>query len=300
MNSNIGSIIQVLSYYDVFSHPIKLSEIADFSRVSDDLCPKSIEDELRKLIHAGVVYQHNEFFSLQADPSVVEKRIRSNIEAEQKMHIAQRKAQLIARFPFVKAVMISGSLSKGVLHPDGDIDFFIVTQPNRLWIARTFLVLYKKVFLLNSRKYFCVNYFVDEDHLRISEENLFTATEIVTILPMVNSEVYKRFMNENSWTASYYPKVSMRNVSTTTDVKKKFFGKAMETILKGSLGETLDSRFMKITLKRWQRKFGHFSNEEFELAMKTTKRVSKHHPSNFQKKVLDTYNEKLKRFEHLI
>lgn len=289
----------MLSYYDVFSHPLTLSEIVEFSDIPHP-SHQAIEEELNKLVASGEVFKHEEFYSLQPNPEIGEKRIMSNKEAERKMNIAHRKAQLIGRFPFVHAVMISGSMSKGVMHQDGDIDFFIVTKPNRLWIARTLLVFYKKVFLLNSRKYFCVNYFVDEEHLRISEQNLFTATEIVTILPMVNSEVYQRFMEVNAWTNKHYPNKVPREVTHTAHLRKGMLGKVMEKLLNGQLGERLDARFMKITLKRWQRKFGHFDEAEFELAMKTNKRVSKHHPSNFQQKVLDQYNEKLKRFEHLI
>ena len=299
LKSNIGSIIQVLSYYDVFSHPLTLSEIVEFSGIPHP-SHQAIEEELNKLVASGEVFKHEKFYSLQPNPEIGEKRIMSNKEAERKMNIAHRKAQLIGRFPFVHAVMISGSMSKGVMHQDGDIDFFIVTKPNRLWIARTLLVFYKKVFLLNSRKYFCVNYFVDEEHLRISEQNLFTATEIVTILPMVNSEVYQRFMEVNAWTNEHYPNKAPREVTHTAHLRKGMFGKVMEKLLNGQLGERLDARFMKIKLKRWQRKSGHFEEAEFELAMKTNKRVSKHHPSNFQQKVLDQYNEKLKRFEHLI
>ena len=88
---------------------------------------------------------------------------------------------------------ISGSLSKGYYDDDGDIDFFIITSPKRLWIARTFLILYKKIFLLNSRKYFCVNYFISSNALEIEEKNIFTATELTTLLPMFGNGSFHKF-----------------------------------------------------------------------------------------------------------
>ena len=36
------------------------------------------------------------------------------------------------------------------------------------------------------------------------------------------------------------------------------------------------------------------SDEDFALAFKSSKKVSKHHPSNFQKKVIDSLNNKYK------
>ena len=78
---------------------------------------------------------------------------------------AKAKARFISKFPFVAAVGVSGSLSKGYYDSDSDIDFFIITQHNRLWICRTLLMVYKKIFLLNSRKYFCPNYFISSEQL---------------------------------------------------------------------------------------------------------------------------------------
>lgn len=255
---------------------------------------------LNELVNRKLVFEFEGFYGLKDCAVSAEKRLWGNQRARDVMKIAEKKAAFIGRFPFVKGVFISGSLSKGVFLEDGDVDFFIVTQPNRLWVARTLLVFYKKVFLLNSRKYFCVNYFVDSDHLKIDEENLFTATEIITLIPMVNPDLYQDFIMENNWVNEFYPEAGLLDTNRTQGLKKKGLGRGIERLLKGKFGESLDAKFMRITLRRWQRKFGHFSEEEFELVMKTNRRVSKHHPSNFQKRVLDKYNEKLKHFEHLI
>ncbi len=88
-----------------------------------------------------------------------------------------------------------------------DLDFFIITAPNRLWIARTLLVLYKRVFLANSHKHFCVNYFIDEKHLEIEEKNLFTATELATVIPLYGSKQYENLQGVNSWLARILPQL---------------------------------------------------------------------------------------------
>ncbi len=91
------------------------------------------------------------------------------------------------------------------MHEDGDIDFFIITKADRLWICRTLLVLYKKVFLLNSRKYFCVNYFVDENNLKIKDKNMFTAIEVKHLLSVYNPELIGHFKEINNWTNEFIP-----------------------------------------------------------------------------------------------
>ena len=92
----------------------------------------------------------------------------------------------IKRFPFVRAVFLSGELSKNISSDDGDIDFMIVTEKNRLWICRTLLTFFKKIFLFNQKKYLCINYFVDEEHLHLPKKNIFTATEIAHVKPLFN------------------------------------------------------------------------------------------------------------------
>ena len=92
-----------------------------------------------------------------------------------------------------------------------DLDFFIITAPKRLWIARTLLVMYKRFFLFNSHKYFCVNYFVDEDHLEIEEKNLFTATELATVIPLYGQVHYTNLLKANPWLKRFFPNYTPRS-----------------------------------------------------------------------------------------
>ena len=67
--------------------------------------------------------------------------------------------------PYVRGVFISGQLSRYIADQKSDIDYFIVTEPERLWIVRTLFVLFRRTFLLNNRKYFCTNYYVTTEKL---------------------------------------------------------------------------------------------------------------------------------------
>ena len=88
---------------------------------------------------------------------------------------------MLFQFPFVRGVFISGSLSKRCAAEKEDVDYFIVTSANRLWIARTIMHLYKKLTYLRGRQdRYCMNYFIDEEALEIKEKNIFTAVEMIT------------------------------------------------------------------------------------------------------------------------
>jgi len=145
------------------------------------------------------------------DESRVSRRIAGNKKAEELIPVAKRKALLIASFPFVRGVMASGSLSKGYMDDASDLDFFVVTSKDRVWITRTLLALYKRIFLKNSHQFFCANYFVAEDHLEIEEKNIFTATELSSVLPLYGANVYHDLIRANKhWLCRFFPNFNPR------------------------------------------------------------------------------------------
>ncbi len=284
----LKSILGTLAYFDVFGHPLTLAEIREFNRIPS--CNEEfIESALMELISMDLVHTSRGFFFLGNDGTVVDRRIAANNLARKRMQSAWHYSTLIARFPFIRAVMISGSLSKGVMDADDDIDFFILTAPGRLWIARVMLTIYKRIFLLNSHRNFCLNYFVDEDHLTIPDQNIFTATEIGLILPMYNRELYRRFLNENAWFRSYYP--NLPEVVTVKNNPDRFLAELFEMLFSGRLGNKLDDYCMNITRRFLARKYRNMKPERFDADLETSKSVSKHHPNSQQFRVLDSYRK---------
>jgi hypothetical protein len=72
----------------------------------------------------------------------------------------------------------------------------------------------------------------------------------------------------------------------------------LEKIFSGTLGEKMDILFMSMAMKRWKRQFGsNFSEEDFALAFKSRRNISKNHPRFFQKHVLIHLKEKIEQFE---
>ncbi len=294
---SVASVIRTLIYYDVFNYPLSEQEILAISSLIPDEKHK-LGRIMDHLTEQGIVHKIDGYFSLSDDPSTVKARLRGNKKAERWMVKAERFSRIIAAFPYIRGISVSGSLSKGFLGEDPDIDYFIITAPNRLWLARTLLVAFKKVFLLNSYKYFCINYFIDSENLEIEEKNLFTATEIVTMIPMYGNGIKEDFFRSNRWIDEYYPNYSRRPIEMLTDRKKGFMKKVVERILDSHAGDWLDERFMRMTINHWRKKFGHrFPEEEFQLAFKSGRRISKHHPSNFQKRVMQEFNKRKARLE---
>lgn len=286
--SKTRATLRVLAYFDVFRHPLTVHELARFTGQDEH----DTRDALTELLLAGIVRHHLGYWSMGDARAAAMARIADEERAQRRMPKALRMSALIARFPFVRAVFISGSMSKGRLDADGDIDFFIITAPGRLWVARTLLVLFKKVFLLNSRRDFCVNYFIDTEHLTIEDQNRFTATEVVTLIPTYGNGTTEAFFSRNAWAFKHYPHTlppRSREVLLGHPRSKRL----VERLLGGSMGAALDALCMQLTWRFWRFKFSDMDPRTFDLALRTRTYVSKHHPRNFQQRVLDAYHARL-------
>lgn len=293
MNSKPGNspIVQILVYFNIFHHPLKLEEILH----SQNLDQISIKQQIDPFLKSQTLFEYNGYYSPSSSiKNLVAERVKKEERAKSYFTKLPFYTRIIKSFPFVKGIAISGSLSKGVMHEDGDIDYFIVTSKNRLWICRTFLILFKKIFLFNSRKYFCLNYFVDEENLKIKDENIFTAIEVNHLLPVYNSDLIAELKKKNDWTKHYFKGTTsqLKLNPTSGDSKSKLL---IEKALNYSFAEKLDLYFMRLTCKRWQSKFKGFDEKKMELTMRSNRGVSKHHPSDFQTKVLTAYSESLQQ-----
>ncbi len=289
-------LLRFLCYFDVFNHPLSVRELKALSHEEDE---KKIHDTLETLIEKGVVFRQDDLYGIR---ETISEQISIRNEKEDRAQSYYQKLprylRLIKAFPFVRGVAISGSLSKNVMPEDGDIDYFIITAANRLWVCRTLLVLFKKVFLLNSRKYFCLNYFVDENNLEIIDKNIFTAIEVKSLITVYNSALMNEVKQKNNWTQEFVPGQLSHSKLLPLEPKKGFtFKKIPESFFFGGFGDRIDLFFMKKTYKRWQQKFKNFDADKFELTMRTNRGVSKHHPRDFQSKVLQEYQTRIDNFE---
>ena len=291
-----SSIIRILLYFDIFNHPLKREEI--FAMLSlPDACAEAFNGELKLLVAENIVTDLNGYYTIYSSNDCVRKRIDGELRAVKMFKKSKRFSSLIAAFPFVRTVCISGSLSKNVMDKEADVDYFIITAKNRVWVTRMLLILFKKIFLLNSKKYFCVNYFIAEDALDIREKNIYTATEIATLMPVFNYEGYAEFMEKNNWYRSFYPNYPLRSDERKVNGMLQGVKRMSEKLLSGKVGEKVDDLFFRITLRHWKKKFKNFDEQSFDLRLRSLKTESKHHPRGFQEKVLARFDEQVRRFE---
>ncbi len=291
-------LLKALLYFDIFHYPLTAKELKRFCRVLTTF--EEVDYELTLLEKSGYVKQTRGYFAISTNDieQLVKRREEGSIKAEALLKNAKYYSSLISYFPFVRGIYLSGSLSKGYADDKSDVDYFIITEPGRLWICRMMLVLFKRLFLFNSHKYFCVNYFVDSNSLEIHDINIFTATELATLVPVCNLSLYHKLMQANPWVKEYFPNTLLQTVSADNiPNNNSWIKKGIEKLFIGKIGDKLDDIYLRITVGKWKKKFKNLSEPEFELNLRSRKNTSKHHPQGFQLKVEAAFRQKISEFE---
>ena len=286
-------ILATLAYFNMFDYPLSKSEIFIFLGHCDDF--HEFEFGLQELQDEFIIFKIGEFYSLYNNYSLAARRYRGNEKAKIMLRKADKAASLLSAFPFVRGIAVSGSLSKNFADENTDIDFFIITSANRLWIARTFLHIFKKfTYLFNMQDLFCMNYFIDEEELGILEKNIYTATEIATIMPLCGCKIFDSFFKENTWARSYFPNKYMY-IPPSRDIKKTWFKYLIEKLFNNRIGNSLDKYLMKLTAKSWDSKTrsNKTNSKGILMSMHTGRHFSKPNPDTFQKKLLQRYDNHL-------
>jgi predicted nucleotidyltransferase len=286
-------ILATLSYFDIFNYPLTQTEIAQFLKTT--YCQQEFVEDLHNLTMENWIYKFDEFYSLQDNSSFVQRRRKGNVKAKAMLKTAEKIAGFLSTFPFVKGVAVSGSLSKNFANEDSDIDFFIITERNKLWLARTFMHCFKKIaILLKKEDLFCMNYYIDEEMLQIKEKNIYTATELATLLPLRGINIFTEFFGHNLWSNNFLPNHSLR-VSYVEEAKNPFLKKIVEFLFRNPVGDLFDYLLMRLTIYKWNKKSrsGKTNKRGIVLSMDASKHYAKPNPLLFQKKFMELYEKKI-------
>ena len=289
------SILKVLTYFDVFSYPLTAEEIIFF--LDRSTTKKEAIVALNDLAKARQLYHFNNFYSVTNDPALITRRLNGNKLAVGHIKRAISVAKFLYWLPYIKGIAISGSLSKNFADENSDLDFFIITAANRLWIVRIiYSILYKIVSLAGIKNWFCLNYFVDERGMEIKERNMFTAIELSTLMPLKGKTIFHNFFHSNSWVCEYLPNYSP-NYTYLKDASPVLPKRIAEWTMNFKYGSRVNNNLLSFFKKRFEKQTAENKKSEKGLtigAYKAEKHACKPLPQYFQPSILLKFEERFK------
>jgi len=119
--------------------------------------------------------------------------------------LAMRYGTWLGRLPFVRMVALTGALAmRNVAESDDDLDYLLVTAPDRVWLARAFAIIVVRLVKWRGVT-ICPNYVLADDALLQDQKDLFVAHEVAQMIPICGYPLYWRFRETNRWVGAYLP-----------------------------------------------------------------------------------------------
>lgn len=282
-------LIKTFLYFAIFKHPLTKEEAKNFCQYKTE----NIDADLDYLVEKNFIYKIGEYYLPYNHDSWIKRRIDGNKLAKKKMGKAKRMSKILSQFPFVRSVMISGSLAKGYMDKSSDIDFFVIMKSGNIAISKALIGLFRRFFATKS---LCVNYMINEENLHIEKQNIYTAVEMATLIPTVDSGLFEPFMQKNMvWVRTFLPNAIIKK-NNIAPMKSGVVKQVGEFMLTNRLADQLDSRLRKIYIKRSGLQLNPNKRKKNEEQV-INKGILKLHNKSYQSRIINMYQEYEHNFE---
>lgn len=312
------AIFATIAYYDYFNYPLTAVEIYKYlikpntkyeipNTKTTDSKIKPAFNEIIDILDGSewlkkLIGQKNGFYFLRGRREIIEQRIQRKKLTDQKL----KKSNWILRFvyclPFVRLVMISGTVAIGNPSKKSDIDLLVVAKAGRIWTTRAFLTFFALIFgkyrhTGETENKLCLNHYITDKTLAIDFGNLYKAQEYLNILPAAGEPgIYDGFFAANrKWMEKYLccaggsNRSSLRNFSPgRTSAGCKYI---LEYFLGGKIGDMLECYAKNFQIKHIK-KNPLTSGEHARVRYDDGNLVF--HPVLVEPKIIGKYEEKIK------
>ena len=198
------AIAHTVAYADVFDYPMRPSEIHRYL-IETALDSRTFDEMLDStLANSNSLDERRGFTFLRDRSELLDVREQRQSKSNTLWPIAVHYGRLIARLPFVRMVAVTGSLAVNNVGDYEDVDYFIITADDNLWITRAMVIAIVRMAARQGVQ-LCPNYFLTERAMLISDQTLYTAHEIAQMVPLSGPDVYAEFRAVNDWTANFLP-----------------------------------------------------------------------------------------------
>jgi len=197
----VEAIDEVLAYSSIFHHHMSIEDLLRHIRI------KSLESDLILAIQTSshLFFEEGIVFSSRypKNPNHAKKKELAAKSLEKTKEVLS----ILNSCSHITGLAITGSVAAGVNSKDGDVDVLIITKPGWVWRIRA-LAIYL------SHKYpggdlLCPNMVISEDSLEF-EEAIYTAREIMQIIPIKDSGGLTELYAKNMWAQDILPNASRK------------------------------------------------------------------------------------------
>ncbi len=211
--------LKTIIFFDLFSYPLTAYETWRYLQYKTDFL--SCKKHLDNLVKEGRISERETFYYLKNQEKNLEYRNNRYHHSNRKIEIARKMVKLFSFLPSVKFVALSNLIGRHNMRDGSDIDLFIITSKNRLWITRLFCaglmkLLNKRPNKKTKRDKICLSFYVDEVNLNLEDLALKEGDDyyfyywLTGLYPLFDKGAYHSYlMTKNHWLKNYLPNVDL-------------------------------------------------------------------------------------------
>jgi hypothetical protein len=197
------AIARSVLYASLFDYPLTLAQLRQ-TLIDSVQTPSQILSAYDRSDPLQAVVEYRDgFFFPRGRYGLVDERRRREGRSRAFLHRHRIVLWLVSRMPFVRMVALSGSIAHLNLEGDGDLDLFIVTRGRHVWSVAVAVVVLAK--LMRQRRTVCANFVVADSRLTLEQQDLFTASQVVHLKPIVGRDLFVEFIAANPFVRRFYP-----------------------------------------------------------------------------------------------
>lgn len=152
----------------------------------------------------------------------------------------RRLLEAICTLPFTRLVALSGSISHLNIASGGDLDLLIITEGHHVWSVAVAAILLARAF--RQRRTICVNYLSSGNRLKVRDEDLFSASQMIHLRPLIDSDFLSRFLEANPFIRNFFPEALQQDslVAMNRGRLPRLLKRSLEVILKPGPGQLVE------------------------------------------------------------
>jgi len=281
--------IGAVAYGDVFGYPLDAGEVHRYLHgvsASSAVTTSALERAV-----GGPLSYRDGCYTLHGREELVAQRHSRADHARKLWPVAIRYGRLIATLPFVKMVAVTGSLAWNNVEPGGDIDYLVVTEPDRLWSCHWMIAVLTET-VRRAGVPLCPNYLISERALELHDRNLYTAYELAQMKPIAGYATYRRMRELNRWSDDFLPNTApLQPVVDAASIPFAGVSRLVEHALRTKIGAKLEQFEMHYRIRKWTRIGAESSETEYGVD------CCKAHTSAHKTKILAALAERIRGLE---
>jgi hypothetical protein len=286
------AVLRVLAYADIFSSPLTIDEIQQKLEVA------ATQAEVLHALTTDPWLQERVAWEpplvALADRQEWFRRRQSREQANRDLwHSARRYGAYLGAIPFVRMVAVTGALAVDNAPDQGDdIDYLLVTAPERLWLARFLIIILVRLAAWRKVQ-ICPNYLLTLDAIDQFDHSFFTAHELAQMVPLYGLDVYRLLVQANAWAKSILPNAFEPGDHRVAALPRGvgWTKKAIEVLFAGTLGDALERYERTRKIRRLTRRAKDVQAHEARFSA----RHCKGHMEDHGSLIARAYAERVKR-----